>query len=54
MSELLAGFGLEDPAADLRVDRVAGTEQLHQMAGIRHAEAPGRGQLAFRTDPGQE
>jgi hypothetical protein len=54
MSEILTGSGLEDPAADFRVDRVAGTEQLHEMAGIRQADAPGRGELASRTGPGQE
>jgi hypothetical protein len=54
MSELLAGFRLEDPATDLRIDRVAGTEELHQVTGVRQADAPGRGQLASRTDPGQE
>ena len=37
-----------------RVDRVAGTEQLHEMAGVRQADAPGLGELASRTDPGHE
>ena len=54
MSEILTGPGLEDPAADFRVDRVAGTEQLHQMAGVRQSDTPGRGELAPRAGPGQE
>src|ERR1700735_3604911 len=54
MSEILAGSCLEDPAADFRVDRVAGTEQLHEMAGVRQADASGLGELASRNDPGQE
>jgi hypothetical protein len=54
MSEILAGSCREDPAADFRVDPVAGTEQLHEMAGIRQADAPGLGELASRTDPCQE
>jgi hypothetical protein len=54
MSEILAGSCLEDAASDFRVDRIAGTEQRHEMTGIRQADTPGLGELAARTDPGQE
>ena len=49
MCEVLARPCLEDPPADVRVDRVAGIEQFHEAAGVRQADAPGRGELAPRT-----
>jgi hypothetical protein len=54
VSEFLAGFGLEDPVADLRVDRVAGAEQFHQVAGVRQPDPAGLGELAPRTHPCHE
>jgi hypothetical protein len=54
VDQFLAGLGLEDPVADLLVERVAGAKRLHQVAGVDETEASGLRELAPVADPGQE